>query len=475
MFKSKLFLKMIVTYFCIIISTLTMLGVLLSFLLNNYLVYNKQMEMLVKSSDISELVRPFLVEKRDPAYLVDLLNRADKKLGTEIWVIDPRGGVIAASADQKMHEGDLIAQEDILELQQGKVSIRQGNSPVYNETVLWVIEPVENNNRVIGGVIVYSPIIGITQTMIKVRNLFLYSAVVSLIFSTVVVYFLSKYVTGPLQDMNRVAQQLACGKLTERVNIKQADEIGDLAKAFNYMAGQIEKQEKMRRDFVADVSHELRSPLTNIQGFIEAMMDGKDKTVEDRSRYLGIIHKETLRVSRLVIELLDLARFDAGTVVSDRKPMDILDVVSNSINKVNPFLQEKNLSLVLNKPEPYQPLMVNANQDRIEQVITNLLDNAIRYAPTASQIQINVRLENGNVAVTVADQGDGIIAEDIPLIWERFYKVDKSRSRGEGGTGLGLAIVKKIVESFGGQVRVASERGQGTEIGFDLPVLENTV
>jgi signal transduction histidine kinase len=475
MFKSKLFLKMIVTYFCIIISTLTMLGVLLSFLLNNYLVYNKQMEMLVKSSDISELVRPFLVEKRDPAYLVDLLNRADKKLGTEIWVIDPQGGVIAASADQKMHEGDLIAQEDILELQQGKVSIRQGNSPVYNETVLWVIEPVENNNRVIGGVIVYSPIIGITQTMIKVRNLFLYSAVVSLIFSTVVVYFLSKYVTGPLQDMNRVAQQLACGKLTERVNIKQADEIGDLAKAFNYMAGQIEKQEKMRRDFVADVSHELRSPLTNIQGFIEAMMDGKDKTVEDRFRYLGIIHKETLRVSRLVIELLDLARFDAGTVVSDRKPMDILDVVSNSINKVNPFLQEKNLSLVLNKPEPYQPVMVNANQDRIEQVITNLLDNAIRYAPTASQIQINVRLENGKVAVTVADQGDGIIAEDIPLIWERFYKVDKSRSRGEGGTGLGLAIVKKIVESFGGQVRVASERGQGTEIGFDLPVLENTV
>lgn len=475
MFKSKLFLKMIVTYFCIIISTLTMLGVLLSFLLNNYLIYNKQMEMLVKSSDISELVRPFLVEKRDPAFLVDMLNQADKKLGTEIWVIDPQGGVIAASADQKMHEGDLIAQTDIFDLQQGKVSIRQGKSPLYNETVLWVIEPVEDNNRVIGGVIVYSPIMGITQTMTKVRNLFIYSAVVSLLFSTVVVYFLSKYVTGPLQDINRVAQQLACGRLTERVNIKQKDEIGDLAEAFNYMAGQIENQEKMRRDFVADVSHELRSPLTNIQGFIEAMMDGKDKTVEDRSRYLGIIHKETLRLSRLVNELLDLARFDAGTAIIDRKPMDIIEVISNSINKVNPFLQEKNLSLVLNNPEPNLPVLVNANQDRIEQVVTNLLDNAVRYAPAGSQVQIKVQLENGSVAVTVADQGDGIPAEDLPLIWERFYKVDKSRSRTAGGTGLGLAIVKKIVESFGGHVRAVSTKGQGTEVVFDLPVLDHSV
>lgn len=475
MFKSKLFLKMTVTYFCIIISTLTMLGVLLSFLLSNYLIYNKQMEMLVKSSDITELVRPFLVEKRDPAVLVDMLNRADKKLGTEIWVIDPQGGVIAASADQKMHEGDLIAQTDILALQQRKVSIRQGKSPIYNETVLWVIEPVEDKNRVIGGVIVYSPIIGITQTMTKIRNLFLYSAVVSLLFSTVVVYFLSKYVTGPLQDINRVAQQLACGRLAERVNIKQKDEIGDLAEAFNYMAGQIENQEKMRREFVADVSHELRSPLTNIQGFIEAMMDGKDKTVEDRSRYLGIIHRETLRLSRLVNELLDLARFDAGTAVIDRRPINLIEVILNSINKVNPFLQEKDLSLVLNNSETNLSVIVNANQDRIEQVVTNLLDNAIRYAPPGSQIQINVQLENGRAAVTVADQGDGIPAEDIHWIWERFYKVDKSRSRTIGGTGLGLAIVKKIVESFGGSVRAASAKGQGTEVGFDLPVFDHPV
>ncbi|MHB9095164.1 MAG: histidine kinase dimerization/phospho-acceptor domain-containing protein, partial [Eubacteriales bacterium] len=320
MIRSRLFTKMVVTYFCIIMSTLTMLGVLLSFLLNNYLIYNKQMEMLVKSTDISNLVKVFLVEKRDPGELVALLNLADKKLGTEIWVIDRTGGVIADSADQKMHEGDLVEPSDITDLQQGKVSIRRGKSPVYNETVLWVIVPVHDNGGVIGGVIMYSPILGITQTMIKVRNLFIYSAVVSIMFSTVVVYFLSKYVTGPLQDMNRVAKQLACGNLTERVNIKQGDEIGDLGEAFNQMAGQIEKQEKMRRDFVADVSHELRSPLTNVQGYIEAMIDGKDRTSEDRSRYLGILHKETLRLTRLVNDLLDLSRLESGILPIEKRP-----------------------------------------------------------------------------------------------------------------------------------------------------------
>lgn len=227
MIKNRLFIKILVTYLCIIISTLAMLGVLLSFLLNNFFIYNKQMEMRVKANDITKLVKPFLVNKRDPAELIGLLNLADRNLGTEIWVIDPKGFVIAAAADQEAHEGNLVDAADIRDMQQGKVSIRKGKSQLYDETVLWVITPVvEENNRVIGGVIMYSPIIGIAQTMLKVRNLFIYSAVVSILFSTVVVYFLSRYVTGPLQKINRVAKQLASGNLAERVSVKQGMKSG---------------------------------------------------------------------------------------------------------------------------------------------------------------------------------------------------------------------------------------------------------
>ncbi|PKM81883.1 MAG: hypothetical protein CVU89_07625 [Firmicutes bacterium HGW-Firmicutes-14] len=467
MLKIKLFIKMVVTYFCIIISTLLMLGVLLSFLLNNYLIFNKQMEMLVKGRDIAQLIQPYLVQKRDPGELIRLLNRADKNLGTEIWVIDSRGYVIAAAADQEAHEGNLVDFEDIAEMQQNKVVIRQGKSRIYDEPVLWVITPVEASDRIIGGVILYSPIMGITRTMTKVRNLFIYSALVSIIFSTLVVYYLSKYVTGPLREMNRVAKKLACGHLAERVTIQQGDEIGDLASSFNFMAAQIEKQEKMRRDFVADVSHELRSPLTNIQGFIEAMIDGKDKTTDDRSRYLGILYKETLRLTGLVNQLLDLSRLESGALQIEKKPVDIIDVIKSSLANSRPVLEEKGLAAVINGPER---VFVMGSCDRLGQVISNLLDNSARHSPQDGQITVNVAEKHGVVEVLVKDEGEGIPAEELTLIWERFYKADKARTRDKGGTGLGLAIVKKIIESHNGRVKAASEEGKGAEIGFELPV-----
>ncbi len=472
MVKNRLFSKMIVIYFCIIISTLMMLGVLLSFLLNNYLIYNKQMEMLVKASDIASLVKPFLVEKHNPADLIGLLNRADKNLGTEIWVIDRRGAVIAASADQKIHEGDLVEPDDIAQMQQGRVSIRQGKSHVYGETVLWVTVPVKSGENVIGGIIMYAPIMGITQTMQNVKNLFIYSAVVSIIFSTIVVYFLSKYVTGPLQEINRVAKQLARGDFSERVGITRNDEIGDLGRSFNYMADEIEKQEKMRRGFVADVSHELRSPLTNIQGFLEAMIDGKDKTAEDRTRYLSIIHKETVRLTGLVNELLDLSRLESGIVPMEKQPVDLTEIARVAAAKAGRVMADKGVKLSLDLPA--HEVVAPGNRDRLEQVLTNLLDNAGRYSPGGEEITVRVKESAGRAVVTVADNGPGIPAEDLPYIWERFYKVDKARCRETGGTGLGLAIVRQIIESLGGQVQVQSEEGRGTEIGFALPLSADT-
>ncbi len=468
MIKGTIFTKMVATYFFIIVSTLTMLGILLSFLLSNYFIYNKQMEMLVKATDISDLVKPFLVEKRDPGELIRLLNRADKNLGTEIWVIDRNGLALAASAGQKNHEGDLITPSDIIEMQQGKIVVRQGKSQIYRETVLWVIIPVKEGNRVIGGVIMYSPILGVTQTLLKVRNLFIYSAAVSILFSTVIVYVLSKYLTEPLQEMSQAAKRLASGDLTRRVLVKQGDEIGDLGEAFNDMADKIEKQEKMRRDFVADVSHELKTPLTNIQGFIEAMIDKKDKTPQDRERYLNILHLETMRLTRLVNELLDLSRLESGSLAVDKQVVEIREVIKNSIAKIKPTLEERGIKVTTEFPE--HTINVLGNSDRLEQVITNLLDNANRFSPPEGKIRVRVVEHDQKVEVTVKDEGEGIPADDLPLIWERFYKVDKARSRDKGGTGLGLAIVKRIIESFGGEVKAASEFGQGTEIGFSLPV-----
>lgn len=466
--RVRLFIKMIVIYFLIVISTLTMLGVLLSFLINNYLTYNRQMEMLVKASNISNLVQPYIVDQRYPE-IVSVLNESEKNLGTEIWIVDRNGGIIAGSSEEEHeNEENLIESRDIEELQQGKISIRKGKTKINDETAIWVIRPIQYKGNVIGGTVMFSPVIGIKLTTEKVRNLFIYSAFVSTIFSTIVVHFLAKYVTSPLREMNKVAKQLANGDLSKRVKIRPKDEIGDLSEAFNYMAAQIEKQEKVRRDFVADVSHELRSPLTNIQGFIEAMLDGKDRTPEDRTRYLSIIHKETMRLSRLVNELLDLSRIETGKPELSHSIVSLREIIENSLQKFRPLAEEKNQQITYSGPET--DIEVFGHRDRLEQVITNLLDNANRYAPPDTDINVQVSVSHGTAEVLVIDRGEGIPPEEQPLIWERFYKVDKARRRDLGGTGLGLAIVKQIVESMGGKVKVTSEIGKGTSIGFELPV-----
>ncbi len=467
--RVRLFIKMIVLYFCIVISTLTMLGVLLSFLINNYFLFNKQMEMITKASNISNLVKPYLIDNRYPGTVVSLLNGAEKNLGTEIWIIDPTGRTVAAASKAREHEGDFIDARDIKAMNSGKTSVRKGKSKLFDETALWVVTPIEHNNKIIGGTIMFSPIIGITQTTEKVRNLFIYSALVSTIFATIVVHFMAKYVTSPLREINKLSKHLAKGDFSKRVRVPQNDEIGDLAEAFNHMASQIEKQEKLRRDFVADVSHELRSPLSNIQGFIEAMIDRKDKTPEDRARYLNIIHKETIRLSRLVNELLYLSRIESGPPETGTAPVNLINVIEHSIQKFKPSAEEKNQNIQLaNLPD--DEIFVNGNYDRLEQVITNLLDNANRYSPINSDITITVEKSDDTVVVLVKDMGEGIPAEELPLIWERFYKVDKARNRQHGGTGLGLAIVRQIIESHCGTVKVDSKIGNGTQIGFVLPL-----
>lgn len=465
----KLFTKMVVLYLVIMISTLTMLGLLLSFLLNNYFTYNKKTELVLRSSNISELVHPYLVEKKNPELLVTYLNKAEENLGTEMIVVDKRGRLIAGMPNNLPGEGYMINHEDIQKLQQGVMNIRQGKSTFYDESALWVTTPVfDDQKNVIGGVILYSPIMGVKDTVLRVRYLFIYSAVVSTILSAVVVNFMAQYVTSPLIAMNKAVQKMAKGDLTQRVKIKQNDEIGDLTETFNYMADQMERQEKVRREFVADVSHELRSPLTNIQGFAEAMIDEKDKTKEERTRYLGIIHKETMRMIRLVNELLDLSRLDSGNFKTVKSVVNLSDVIHNSLHKVMPMLKENDREVLLNIPD--DTLKVLGDQDRLEQVVINLLDNANRYSSPNAPITVNLFPDLYEVKLLVEDEGKGISPEELPYIWERFYKIDKVRSRETGGTGLGLAIVKRIIENFGGTVIAESVPGKGSQIGFALPL-----
>ncbi|KPU43740.1 sensor histidine kinase YycG [Oxobacter pfennigii] len=226
------------------------------------------------------------------------------------------------------------------------------------------------------------------------------------------------------------------------------------------------KLEKMRRDFVANVSHELRTPLTSIRGFIEPLIDG---TVEDDKtilKYHTIIRSETLRLEKLINDLLDLSRFQAGKVVLDIQRVDITELISNVSAKFKPQFDSKEIKFAFNKPK--DSLFVSADGDRLEQLIIIFIDNAIKFTERYGKIEISLFEEGDAVRISIEDSGLGIPKEDIPYIWDRFYKVDKSRTNKNSGTGLGLSIAKNIIELHGQHIWVESEQNKGTRFEFTM-------
>ncbi len=233
----------------------------------------------------------------------------------------------------------------------------------------------------------------------------------------------------------------------------------------------LRRLEQMRRDFVANVSHELRTPLTAIQGIIEGLIDGVISETE-ADRYLRVAHGESLRMNRLVQDLLDLAALEAGRIDWELHAVELPEILDRLETRLQAPLSEKGLAVRREVPPDLPPLP--ANESRLEQVLTNLVENAARFSPPGGVITIAAEKRPDNrITVTVRDQGPGIPPEDLPHVWERFYRVEKSRARESGGTGLGLAIVRQIVEAQGGEVAVESSPGAGASFSFTLPAAEN--
>jgi len=228
--------------------------------------------------------------------------------------------------------------------------------------------------------------------------------------------------------------------------------------------------ENMRREFVANVSHELRTPLTSLQGVLEAIQDDMLEDPEERKRYVALAHGETLRLRRLIDDLLDLSRLQAGKASWEINAIDLADLAERVAFQLRPHADKQRVSVRVEAAENLPPAL--GNEDRTAQVLTNLLENAIRFSPPGGNVTVRVTVQEDRLLVQVIDQGPGIPAEDLPHIWERFYRVEKSRARDFGGTGLGLAIARQIVEAQGGEVGVKSTPGEGSVFSFTIPVAE---
>jgi two-component system, OmpR family, sensor histidine kinase BaeS len=278
--------------------------------------------------------------------------------------------------------------------------------------------------------------------------------------------FMSKLITRPMQQLALSARKIASGDLAQRVKHKSDDEVGEVSNAFNTMAEQLEKKEKSRKQLLADIAHELRNPLCIVQGNLEAWLDG---VIAPTPEQIASVYDETVLLNRLINDLRELSLAEAGQLRLHLEKADLAELITAEITGFQARSQEKHISvnadLVANLPA------VNIDRDRLRQVLHNLLENALRYTSPGGMIKVAAAMNTGQqIQISVSDNGTGINKDDLPYVFDHFYKADKSRQRVYGGAGIGLALVKKYVELHGGEVWVHSEVGRGSTFYFTLPV-----
>jgi signal transduction histidine kinase len=276
---------------------------------------------------------------------------------------------------------------------------------------------------------------------------------------------LSRSLLRPIGALTSAAQAMEKGDLSQRVAVETQGEIGELARAFNAMADGLARLEQLRRNMVTDIAHELRTPLSNVRGYLEALRDG---VIQPTPETIASLHEEAMLLNRLVDDLQELALVEAGQLNLVRQPVQVGDVVERAVQLLEPNAREKGLGIELCLAEDLP--VIEADAERLGQVIRNLLDNALTNTPAGGEIRVSARAHDGQVEVSVQDTGRGIAPEHLPYVFERFYRADQSRTRSTGGSGLGLAIVKQLVEAHGGQVWIESQPGKGTTVTFTSPV-----
>lgn len=293
----------------------------------------------------------------------------------------------------------------------------------------------------------------------------LLAGVVAAGIALVLARYLARGLTQPLRDMARAAQRMSEGHYGQRVEPKSRDEVGRLAEAFNRMAGEVEGLERMRRELVANVSHELKTPISALRAHLENLIDGVE---EPNPMVLRVMLEQSERLSRLVDQLLDLSRLESGDVPLSPQPVDLRTLVEGVWREVRVARPDLETDVRNEVPAGLPPLL--ADRERLHQVLFNLLDNAVRFTPARGRVTVSAIRTGATCEVEVQDTGPGIPEEHLGLVFERFYRVDPSRSRGDGGTGIGLAIARSIVEAHGGRIWAERAPGGGAAIRFVMPL-----
>lgn len=312
------------------------------------------------------------------------------------------------------------------------------------------------------------PVPEITKTRSNIISYFLIATVISVALELIALFIITKEITEPIRELEKMTKQMAAGNFKVKIQSRSNDEVGELVNSYNAMAEALGNLDMMRNDFIASISHELRTPMTSIGGFIDGILDGVIPA-EKQEHYLQIVKEEIARMNALVNDLLNMARLQSGKVELDLLPCSLEELLRNTALKLKPIIDEKENQIVFDIKTKNCEVLVD--RPSIERVLINLIQNAVKFTNPGGTVTLHSEPDGKNkVRITVEDTGSGIAREEIPFIFEKFYKADKSRGLDKKGTGLGLAIVKNILSAHGQEIHVESTVGKGSRFIFTLPI-----
>ena len=462
----------------LLLTAVLLLGVVFNVFMYHYSVSYQENALSVDCDNMVDLSKAY--------HSVGLLGRninfktsistASRIADSDTLICDPDGYVVICSDSVQgcTHLGRKISSTYVKRaFAKGKVSSSSMVSTVYDEARLAVAMPLlADDGTQLGVVISSSPMTGVYANLAKTAGVFLAVGVLVLLVSLILMLVATHKQGQPLRKLAAAARQLGHGNLDVRLETdpKAGVEYSELVVAFNNMASSLQSTEAQRQEFIANVSHELKTPMTTIAGYMDGMLDGTIPP-EQHAHYMQIVSDEVRRLSRLVRSMLEISRAQSvGVDKSRRTRFDVADVVGQTLLSFEQRIESKHLDVQADLPE--EPAFTMADCDAITQVVYNLLDNAIKFCNEGGLLGVQMWFQNGKINVSISNTGETIAPEELPLVFERFHKTDKSRSRNPDGAGLGLYIVKTIICSHGEDITVESHDGK-TAFCFTLPLLKS--
>ena len=395
------------------------------------------------------------------------LDAIDIYLDSTIWIINPSGRLILDSSAPIDVENEIVVENFDPTITTGSYYTTGTFFDSFDSEMLSVFSPITTDYKVKGYVVIHTSMNQLRQSKESLLSISYIMLILLFLLSMIILFFFTEFVYIPLRKITTATEQYASGNMHYEFSVESEDEIGYLAAALSYMASEIAKNEDGQKKFIANVSHDFRSPLTSIKGYLEAMLDGTIPT-EQHEKYLGIVLNETERLTKLTNSLLTLNNLNTRGMVLEKTVFDVNKVIKNTTASFEGTLYNKKISI--NLVLTGDTMLVKADMGKIQQVLYNLLDNAIKFSHHNSTIKIETTEKHQKIFVSVKDSGIGIPKESLKLIWDRFYKTDLSRGKDKKGTGLGLSITKEIIQAHDEHINVISTEGVGTEFIFSLPV-----